>query len=186
MQKEDYSNVVFLEALASSFCLFSVFSLSMGWNDLSHFFTSVGLLVSLYKDLNILILLSFDCILLLLKDTIKFYLGYQLSRVWDFIWVFTYWNLKTYLIIQNRKITVVFTQEDQVATRKSFSWDLLHKHYFQILRRNQIKSFYFDLMTNNKIWKCPIIDSWLFVYILCNSKRPHKPSTIWNKLIKRL
>ena len=171
MQKEDYSNVVFLEALASSFCLSSVFSLSMGRNDLSHFFTSVGLLVSLYKDLNILIFFSFDCKSLLLKDTItKFYLNYQLSRVWTFIWVSTYWNLKTYLIIQNPKITVVFTQEDQVATQKSFSWDLLHKHYFQSLRRHQIKSFYFDLMTNNKIWKCPIIDVWLFVYKLCNQK----------------
>ena len=70
VQKEDYSNVVFLEALASSFCLSPVFSLSMGWNDLSHFFTSVGLLVSLYKDLNSLIFLSFDYILLLIKDTL--------------------------------------------------------------------------------------------------------------------
>ena len=60
VQKEDYLNVVFLEALASSFCLSSVFSLSMGWNDLSHFFTSVGLQVSFYKDLNILIANSFD------------------------------------------------------------------------------------------------------------------------------
>ena len=60
VQKEDYLNVVFLEALASSFCLSSVFSLSMGWNDLSHFFTSVGLQVSFYKDLNILIAYSLD------------------------------------------------------------------------------------------------------------------------------